>query len=125
MPNKSLVKWLAEWNGLIAAVDRHEAEVPQLGLFKAALSEALGEIDAARLQRSNLETKRLQSTADLYEAMSSAAEMATRLRSLVKGLFGPQDERLSEFGLKPARRRRRKPPASRGETAPPATTRAR
>jgi hypothetical protein len=101
---------MAGWQKLIAAVDAHEVELPEVGHYKTDLELALAELKASEARKTDLDKRRRQVTREAREQKTECRELALRLRSLILAYFGPQDERLAAFGIKAPGKRVRKPP---------------
>jgi hypothetical protein len=99
-PRRTFENQLAGWRKLIAAARRHEVELPQLGLFLAALEEAFDEVVSTSKQRQNFKNLFRESGLELKAQSASCTEMASRLKSLVLAAWGRKDDRLPEFGIK-------------------------
>jgi hypothetical protein len=113
---------VARWRKLIAAARRHELELPALGPFLAALEEAFDEVVATSNRRQSLKNLYRESGRELKAQSASCAEMAARLKSLVRASFGRKDDRLPEFGINLPGGLRKPKQAEGGKTAPPVTT---
>jgi hypothetical protein len=105
MPKTSFEVLVADVKKLIAAAEMHEVELPSLGSFKAALTDALVEVTAGKRQQVRLRTKSIEATQELYESIAECQDLASRLKCLVRAGFSPTDERLADFGMKPRGRR--------------------
>src|SRR5262245_40221847 len=108
MLNTSFQVFVAEVKKLIAAAEMHEMELPSLGSFKAALTDALADVAASKRQQVRLMTKSIEATQELYDNIAECKDLASRLKSLVRAGFSLTDERLADFGMK-FRGQRRKP----------------
>jgi hypothetical protein len=108
MSRKSFKARIAAYQKLLAAVEEHEMELPQVGLFAVDLEVALAEVKASKARQADLEKRRRQATQEVREEMAECHELASRLKSLVLAHFGPNDERLALFGVKVVGRHLRK-----------------
>jgi hypothetical protein len=116
---RSKVHRIAEWRKILTATAAYEAELPEIGPWKAELEEAIEEVTVCMARQIDLESRRKQATRDLREATAAGAELVRRLRSLVMAHFGSKDERLAAFGIKPAWKRTRRPLPEAGKKSGP------
>jgi hypothetical protein len=106
MHDRSFPGFVTEIRNLLAACEFHEAEMPQIGPYVADLEAALEEAAAGKRRQATLENRRKQAAQEAREQTAECSELATRLKCLILAHFGPRDERLAAFGIKPARGRK-------------------
>jgi hypothetical protein len=108
MPANSFKARITAYQKLLAAVEAHEVELPQVALYMADFELALAEVKASKVRQADLGKRRKQATREVGEQMAECRELALRLKSLIVAHFGPKDERLKLFGIKLAGRPTRK-----------------
>ncbi|HEV8577897.1 MAG TPA: hypothetical protein VGX68_02345 [Thermoanaerobaculia bacterium] len=108
MHDQSLRAFMAGWQKLIAAVEAHEVELPEVSHYKADLELAVAELKTSKARQTELEKRRRQATREVCEQKADCRELALRLKSLILAHFGPKDERLADFGIQRRGRRTRK-----------------
>jgi hypothetical protein len=108
MPKRSFGAHLSIWDRLAAAVSNSLTELPALRRDLEILQQALQEIREAKRRQVELRAAAQQATRDLEAAMEKAKEAAVRLSPALVSAYGSKGEKLTEFGLRPWRTRRRK-----------------
>jgi len=100
---------------LLVAVDQNAASLPDVSVEKAAVVSALADADEAVRRQTFHTAERAQATVDVNAALARGMEAGVRLQSAVVFKLGKKNEKLTEFRLKPLRKR--KPPAVKRFTA--------
>ena len=101
MPKVALAETLTDWNNLIANASVHEADDPGLAEHLEALRVVLEQAkDAAALQQ-RLDAERQVTTRALSDAKTKGKELAMRIRSKLKAIYGPTSPSLHGFGMTP------------------------
>jgi hypothetical protein len=111
------------WQKLLEAVRSHEGELPGAEPLRAALELRLQESVEAKSRRDLHRSGRQRATKDLGQSMAAGRDTASRLCSLVKSVYGPRNERLWQFGMKPrgCRQPRKPKPQNGSSRTEPAT----
>ena len=113
---------MADWEGLLAAVEANRSEIPSSDVYAAQLAAAVQEVQAIRARKSALRSEARELTQSLVGGLASGNDLAIRLRSWVRAWYGPHSEKLAEFGVKPIRKRgpygRRPAPTGAEDEAP-------
>jgi hypothetical protein len=111
MPKVAIAESLSDWEGLLASAG-------SLSLDDALLSENLGELRALLDQakelhalRMHLEGERRAAARALAQTTEQAKTVASRIRSKLKGVYGPNSSQLIRFGVNPR-------PLARGDSPP-------
>ncbi|MFL6262230.1 MAG: hypothetical protein ACJ76Y_21245 [Thermoanaerobaculia bacterium] len=111
MPKVAVTESLSDWEGLVTSVS-------DLPLDDSVLSESLAELRTLLEQAKELHVRRMylegerRATAQvLREITVQAKTIAGRIRSKLKGIYGPTSRQLVRFGIKPR-------PLARGEAPP-------
>lgn len=105
MPKASLADHSLEWYKLLVSVEANTEDVPYLKELKDELKLVLDSVKALDNERSMLEARRLQVTRDIQALKSRGRVVAARLRSGIRTQYGFGSEKLTEFGMRPRRRR--------------------
>ncbi|PYQ64353.1 MAG: hypothetical protein DMF53_07680 [Acidobacteria bacterium] len=107
MPKSSLADFVTDWETLLKNVSDTAAELPNMDVYKGALDQLLASAkDGIALSHARRGLKQ-QETKDLRELIGKGKDAAVQLRSAIKAHFGPKSERLLQFGIKPARKRKK------------------
>jgi hypothetical protein len=111
MPKVAIAESLSDWEGLVSSA----SGVP---FDDALVSEQLKELRTLLTQAKELHARRMQLEGErraiaraLAEITGQAKTIAGRIRSKLKGVYGPNSSQLIRFGIKP------RPPA-RGDSPP-------
>ena len=75
----------------------------------ALLKQSAQEVRTLQIKRSHLAAEQQVLTREHAAALAKGADLSSRLRLAVKATFGPKDERLTQFGIKPRRAGRKAP----------------
>jgi len=106
MRHKTQNETLRAWEGLAEACEAN----PKLSvLFQREiqlLTQITKETRGTLSRRDRLVSESREATRKCLEALAKGNELTMRLRSAVKGMLGPRDERLVHFGIKPLRKRK-------------------
>jgi hypothetical protein len=98
---------MADWEGLLSAVEANRSEIPSSDVFAAQLAAAVQEVQAIRARKSALRSEARELTKSLVGGLELGNDLVIRLRSWVRAWYGPHNEKLTEFGVKPIRKRGR------------------
>jgi len=117
MAKTSIAQAIVAWENALTNAKTGAAEVPGIEGYTAPLEQILAEAKAltARLDMRN--AVKQQETLDRKNLMQKGNVQVSRLRSAIRAFFGPNSERLIEFGARPVRPRTRK--KSTEQAAPP------
>ena len=116
---------LADWKSLLSAVEANQGEIPNAGVYAVQLAEAMADLEEIRGRRSALQSEARELTRILRGRLERGKDLAIRLRSWARGWYGPHNEKLAEFGVKPIRKRGPRlgrVPAGRKDEAPRSPT---
>jgi hypothetical protein len=111
MSKSSIANAIIAWENALVTAKASAAEVPGIEMYTAPLEQILA--DAKGLTAS-LETRKgvkQQETQERKALMQKGNVQVSRIRSALKAFFGPNNERLVEFGVRPLRPRTSKKPA--------------
>ncbi len=111
MPKVAIAESLSDWEGLVSSAS-------DLPLDELVLSEQLAELRTLLVQAKALYARRMQLEGErraaaqaLTEITGQAKTVASRIRSKLKGIYGPNSSQLIRFGIKPR-------PLARGDAPP-------
>jgi len=107
MPNQSYGNFIAECESLLTAGEA--VGDPSLAAHLAALLEILMEIKAVKARQENLKGERQQTTQQLHGLMEKGRVIIIHLRGAARVKLGYKNERLTQFGVAPRRKRSGKP----------------
>jgi hypothetical protein len=96
---------LREWESLLDAFASNAPDLGLVELYRKALAECLDKAKQAKSDQELHGAKRQASTRTLNEALLEGKDQAIRLREAVRAALGPTTERLTQFGIRPLRRR--------------------
>src|SRR3954468_23246154 len=121
MSKSSIADSIVAWENVLANAKASAAEVPGITDYTAPLEQILAEAKdlTARLEmRKGVKQDETQARQTL---MQKGAVQVSRIRSALKAHFGPNSERLIEFGPRPVRPRKKSPAKPEPPVPPPAT----
>ncbi len=97
---KSLDAVVALWERLLAGAEANQEDLPALEHCRAQLEAALKDTRAARERRLSLQSESLQVTQDLHALVRLGRDLAARLESGARLVYGRRSPKLAEFGMK-------------------------
>jgi hypothetical protein len=121
MSKTSIAEAIVGWDKALLNAKTNATEVPGIQGYMTPLEEILAE---ARVLSASLEGRKAlkqQESKDRRVLIQKGNVQVSRLRSAVKAFFGPNSERLIEFGSRPVRGRTGKKPEQE-EVPPPVET---
>lgn len=99
---------IRDWMMLLDSADRSPEVLAELEKERERLAQRLTEVQALKARQDELTALRQQVTQQLQTAVTLGKEAAMQFRAVVKGKFGPRNERLVHFKVAPLRKRPRK-----------------
>jgi hypothetical protein len=101
-----------EWGRMVRTAKRDEAEVVGIAPFRAALEAIHEEAVACKRLRDSLLIQAREATRRLQQVRAEGRDTASRMRSYLKGVYGPRSEKLVRYGIRIQKLRRppRRPP---------------
>lgn len=93
---------------LLTAVDDHGALLPNVGLHRDALAEAIRRLQTLREHRRKLEAERQSATQQFNTELRHLEDLTSHVRTIIKGNLGLRNEKLKLFGIVPLGSRPRK-----------------
>ena len=97
-----------EWRGLLASVGANVAELAHLEVPRTRLEALQGRAEDLFRQQAALAASKQEISRQLRAVFNEGERLATVLRKSLQAQYGPQAEKLTEFGVKPFRGRKRK-----------------
>ncbi|HEX4965562.1 MAG TPA: hypothetical protein VF173_32430 [Thermoanaerobaculia bacterium] len=110
---------MGDLQGLAVTMEANKDELPQLEPFRLKFGELITQLLEASTQQAALTASKQESSKQLRRLLIEGQSMAHVVRTVVKDHFGPREEKIVEFGLKPFRGRKAK--AASEKPAPPTT----
>jgi len=105
----SIAEQLTNWDKLITNVDANHVELPDLAAYRGPLDQVHEEAKALNARIQSLRGVKQQERVELRELMRSGRFLASKLRAALKAVYGYQNERLLEYGIRPIRSRKKPP----------------
>ncbi|HEX7180711.1 MAG TPA: hypothetical protein VF756_02625 [Thermoanaerobaculia bacterium] len=102
MPKVSLAETFTDWDQLLRAAMPY-ANVKDLKVHLVKLQTALQRLQELDGLRKELQAKQQQATQEIGEVREAGKLAAIEIRSVLKGAFGPESERLVQFNMRPRR----------------------
>ena len=121
MSKTSIAEAIVAWEKLLLNVKASAADAPGIDVYAAPLEKMLAD---AKVLSASLESRKAlkqQESKDRRVVIQKGNVQVSRLRSAIKAFFGPNSERLIEFGSRPVRGRTGKKP-EQPEVPPPVET---
>jgi hypothetical protein len=116
VPKDSLGAVLRSWNLLTDAVEKNDSPLPQAAELSRELAELRAELLRAKARHLDLLAQTLQASRHLRETTAKGKSVESRLRSLLKGIYGSDSAQLQRYGIQPRREpRKRKEKEEEGE----------
>ena len=111
---------LQQWDSLLAAVADRAPDLASVEPHRAALADTLDKAKKAKGVQDSHGASRQTTTQTLKEILVEGKDQAIRLRGAIRAELGPTTEQLTQFGIRPLRRRplRHKTAAPTPPTAP-------
>jgi hypothetical protein len=113
---------LRAWESMLNAVADHPAELATVEPHRAALATSLDKAKQAKNLQESHGAGKQATTQSLQEIVVEGKDQAIRLRNAIRAELGPTTELLTQFGMRPLRRRplRHKTTPTDTPTPPPA-----
>jgi hypothetical protein len=121
MPGRKLES-LGSLERFSAALAGKAAETPQLDGSRAIFDGKVARVQELAQQQAELTASKQDISQQFQKELTDAQRMATALRAALKSHYGPDSEKLVEFGIPPFRGRTRKQKQPEAPPAPPVET---
>lgn len=109
MPKVRFSSNITDFGQTLKTLDANDADFPHILPERQELQTLVTELTDLNVLQATLNARSQQATKDLNEKMDRALVLYAQLRSAVKAKYGTRSERLTEFRLRPLRRRRTNP----------------
>jgi hypothetical protein len=118
MSKEKLEHTLLQWERVMGAAEAIRKELPYLETYRAQLGADLEYVKALRERRLALRAEKLQVTQDLRALVARGRELASRIQSGARALYGSDSGKLEAFGVRPRSRKRSRDRPIRKNEAP-------
>jgi hypothetical protein len=122
MPKTSLADFVTTSEHLLVTVKANQEDLQHLEPYSVQFGAELEGVKAASVKQATLQAEVQQATRDLEGFVTRAQDLAVRLRTGIRSRYGLRAEKLTEFGMRPLRRRKaakEKKPTEGGEKPAP------
>jgi hypothetical protein len=109
MSRESYATTVVGWKILGSGLETNAGDYQNLEGHRLRLESMTERADALVVRRNALEAEKQAVTRELQTLLEEGRKIATFLRVAMKQQYGNRSEKLVEFGLRPFRRRSRKP----------------
>lgn len=109
MSKDALDQTLGRWERILAAAEANRKELSSLESCRAQLGADIEYVKALQERREALRVEALQATRDLKALVARGRELASRIQSGARALFGPHGGKLEEFGIRLRKHARGRP----------------
>jgi hypothetical protein len=99
---------IGDWQRLLATLEEHSAEIPQLEPFRTKLGTVLTQTVDISKQQADLKASKQAMSKQLRKLTTQGQRLATVVRSALKEHYGIEEEKLTAFGMQPFRGRAKK-----------------
>jgi hypothetical protein len=108
-----------EWESLVNAYQENAPTLGDIESLRAPLVSILARLKELKSRQENLEGARQQTTQEIRDLVEEGREVVRRLRVYAKARLGTRNERLTQFGVAPLRKRgsRKQPSLTKGTPA--------
>jgi hypothetical protein len=120
MPKSSIADAIVGWEKAVANARASAMDVPGMEGYLAPLEKILTDAKDLTARLDMRQGVKQQETKDRRELIQAGKLQVSRIRAAVKAFFGPNSERVIEFGARPLRPRTKK--VQKPKVAPPPVT---
>jgi hypothetical protein len=103
--SRKLASTIITWEQLLAGAEANREDLPALEQYRVQLEAEMADIKAAHARRLALQAESRQATRDLVSFLRRGSDLADRLKSGVRLLYGRRGAKLADFGMKVPRKR--------------------
>lgn len=107
MPKVALADTRDDWTQLLQTAAPY-SEFKDLKVYLAELQTALTRLGELESLREHLQAQRQQATQELNEVRATGKDSAIQIRSTLRGILGRDNPLLTQFNMRPQRKRRHK-----------------
>lgn len=105
--NSSFADFIHDWEQLLAALDSNAGELPDVSAHRQPLEQVLVNAKAISARQDAHRAGLGQATRELEAVMADGRDSANRLRNFLKSHYGVRSDKLTEYGVRPVRKRSR------------------
>jgi hypothetical protein len=120
MPRSSIADAIVGWEKAVANARANAMDVPGMEGYLVPLEKILTDAKELTARLDMRQGVKQQETKDRRELIQAGKLQVSRIRAAVKAFFGPNSERVIEFGARPLRPRTKK--VQQAKAAPPAAS---
>jgi hypothetical protein len=106
MPRASFGEVMKDREKLLATVAANKDDLQHLESYRTQLEVEVAGAKSASIRQSTLQAEVQQTTRDLEGFLSRGADLENRLRTGIRSRYGNRSEKLTEFGMRPLRKRK-------------------
>lgn len=117
MPRSSIADAIVGWEKAVANARANAMDVPGMDTYLAPLEKILADAKDVSARLDTRAGVKQQETQDRRALIQAGNVQVSRVRSAIKAFYGPNSERVIEFGARPVRSRKKK--AQQAEVTPP------
>lgn len=107
MPGITFARKVTKWEMTTNAVLANAADLPHLEADRIELQNLLAEVMELGNQQMAMQAQSQQALRDLDEKLREGEALVARLRAAIRARYGYKSEKLTEFQIRPLRRRPR------------------
>jgi hypothetical protein len=107
MASKTFSKTVTDWDMLATTVANNAGDLAHLEPARLELTSILEEVMGIGVQQDRMQSENQEASRELSQLMRRGNALAARLRAGVRAQYGYKSEKLTEFQLRPFRRRSR------------------
>ena len=120
MPRSSIADAIAGWEKAVANAKANATDVPGMEAYLAPLEKILADAKDLSARLDMRQGVKQQEVRDRRALIEAGNVQVSRIRSAIKAFYGPNSERVIEFGARPIRPRTKKVQKVKAE--PPAVS---
>ena len=113
MSKTSIAQAIVAWEKALTNAKTEATEVPGIEGYTAPLEQILAEAKALTARLDIRKGVKQQETLDRNNLLKKGNVQVSRIRSAIRAFFGPNSERLIDYGARPVRPRSRKKPTEK------------
>ncbi len=98
--DKALSKLLRDLENLSAGMTSHQAELGDIADYQSEVNAMVTGLGALNQEQEQLKAQLESKSAELKARVKEGKDLRSRLRLMVKGKLGVNDQRLEAFGIK-------------------------
>ncbi len=112
---------LGDLQRLLVTMEAHQEQLAQLEPFRRKLGDIVTQSLDVSKQQAAFTASKQEASKQLRQLLTQGQRVADVIRTVVRDHFGPQEEKIVEFGVQPFRGRKVKTPAVKPPAPAPTT----